>query len=293
MLRQRPITRISAKPLPAVASINNSVAADKGLWRNHRQQPSTASKYHRPLLPETTYLERQLERSNDPVKLLEKTITKPGYHPAPITLGHFSDPYYPDSRTLSTTRDILKLMFQYRHPIRVLTNSHLVVKDLDLLSKLTELRLCTVVINLNTLNEQLKTTLETRTSSPNARLKAITRLSDAGIAVGALVAPVIPLINDGEIEGILSEVCEAGAIAADYEYLKMTTDLEHTYRYWLERHFPDQAERIFNLTQVNRSSYAREFANMVDQRFWMACEKLQLNRTGLPALDTTRFRHPV
>ncbi|MGS2724655.1 radical SAM protein [Porticoccus sp. GXU_MW_L64] len=227
---------------------------------------------------------------SQPQQRLARELNRPGYHPTPITLGLKSDPYRVNDNQLATTRQILELLLAHKHPVHIITKSHLIVKDLDILTQLAKQRLCTVELCLHTMDSQLSRKIEPRTSSPAARLKTIGRLSAVGIPVAAMVAPLIPVVNDAEMEALLTAAQQAGAIAAGYEYLNLPTDLSGEFDLWLQRHYPEQAERIFHLSQANLSSSAQEFARMVQQRFQLCCHKLGLSHGGLPALDTTRFQ---
>lgn len=231
-----------------------------------------------------------LLEKGQPVKRLARELARPGYHPAPITLGLNKDPYEVNSRQLAQTRSILQLLLAHQHPVHIITKSHLVVKDLDILTQLAAKQLCSVEICLHTLDSQLSRKIEPRTSSPSARLKAITRLSAAKVPVGAAMSPLIPVVNDAEMEQLLGAAKNAGALAAGYEYLNLPTDVSDQFDQWLQRHFPQQADRIFKLSQANFSSSAIEFARMVQQRFQLCCQKLGLSRNGLPPLNTSCFQ---
>ena len=241
----------------------------------------------------TNLTANQIVSKSNPVQRLARELAKPGYHPSPITLGSHDDPYRADERILATTRQLLELLLKHQHPVHIITKSHLIVKDLDILSELARQRLCTVEVGVNTLNGELGGKIEPRTASPAARIKAIARLSQGAIPVGVMVAPVIPVVNDGELEALLRTIKEAGALTAGYQYLQLPADAARGFNHWLQQHFPDQAQRIFSLGQVNRNSSASEFAAMVHQRFQQTCLGLGLNRTGLPVLDTTRFTATV
>lgn len=238
-------------------------------------------------------------------QLLEKELSRPGYHPKPITIGANTDPYQPVEQQLGITRQLLEVLQKHRHPVNIITKSHLIVKDLDILSEMARDRLCNVMISVTTLDDDLKRKMEPRTSTPSARLKAISKLSEAGVPVGVLVAPVIPMINDSEIEGILAAVKEAGALTAHYVFLRLPHEVKPLFHDWLDQHFPERAKRVINLIRAShggkdynskfgeRMTGSGEYAKMIGQRFKQACRKLELNRTGMPVLDTTRFVSPT
>ena len=258
--------------------------------RLQAQHPSNTQPLKQPVRRHCHNPVNELLDKSQPLKRLARELARPGYHPTPITLGLRTDPYRVDDKQLCTTRQIIELLLAHKHPVHIITKSHLIVKDLDILTQLAAQRLCTVELCLHTMNSRLSRKIEPRTSSPAARLKTINRLSSAGIPVAAMVAPLIPVVNDSEMEALLSAAKQAGAVAAGYEYLNLPTDLEGNFDLWLQHHFPEQAERIFRLSQANLSNSAIEFARMVQQRFQLCCQQLDLNHSGLPVLDTSLFR---
>ncbi len=293
------ITRNQSPDVPFEQSVNPYIGCEHGCIYCYAR-PTHA--WH-DLSPGLDFETKILYKPNA-ARLLEKELSKPGYHPSPITLGANTDPYQPVEKKLGVTREILKVLQKYRHPVHIITKSHLIVKDLDILEEMARDRLCSVMISVTTLSDDLKRIMEPRTSSPAVRLKTIARLKECGIPVGVLVAPVIPMINDSEIENILTEIKAAGAITAGYVFLRLPHEVKPLFYDWLEQHFPQRAKRVISLIRASRNgkdyqanfgdrmSGSGEYANMIGQRFRIACKKLGLNRTGLSVLDTTRFRVP-
>jgi DNA repair photolyase len=230
---------------------------------------------------------------------------KSSYECKPITIGANTDPYQPAERTHEITRQLLEVFLEHRHPVSLITKSHLILRDLDLLRELAQRRLCSVAISIPTLDDDLKRIMEPRVPSASVRLKAITRLAQNGVPTSALVAPLIPAINDHEIEAILEAVAGAGAVQAHYILLRLPHEVLDIVTAWLEAHFPDRKERVlslirqasggrsydsrFGLRQTGRGAYAEMLAN----RFRTASNRLGL-RPGeySQTLDCTQFSRP-
>ena len=230
---------------------------------------------------------------------------KPGYDCKPITLGANTDPYQPAERQLALTRDLLTACLQHRHPVTIITKRALVRRDIDVLAELAALDLCSVAISLPTLDPHLKRVMEPRVPSAAARLRAITALTDAGIPTSVLVAPLIPAINDHEIENILQSAAAAGARAARYIFLRLPHEVKAIFADWLSVHFPDRAERVFSL--LRQAGGGREYdsrfgarqtgrgpyAEMLASRFDAASRRLGLQaQTRHEPLDCSQFRPP-
>ncbi len=230
---------------------------------------------------------------------------KPGYRCEPITIGANTDPYQPAERQTGVTRSLLELFLKHRHPVSIITKSTLILRDLDLLAELAARRLCSVAISMPTLDRALKRIMEPRVPSAEARLDAIGRLTARDIPVSVLVAPLIPAINDREIEDILAAVARAGACQAHYIFLRLPHEVRDLFVEWLEAHFPARAERVMSL--VRQASGGRdydprfgirqtgrgEYAAMLGQRFRTASRRLGLDGSRRPAqLDCSRFEAP-
>jgi len=249
--------------------------------------------------------ETRLSYKANAVELLEKRFRTPGYQVKPIALGINTDAYQPIERKLGITRRLLELMLEYRHPVSLLTKGVTMMRDLDLLEKLTEQNLVSVSISITTLNADLKRRMEPRTASPRARLNMLSRLRDIGIEPGVMVAPVIPAINDGELETILARSAGAGATHAGYVVLRLPHELNDLFRDWLKEHYPDRARHVMSLVnQLHggkdydsrfglRQTGQGPFAQLLAQRFKIAARQNGLEPAPRPLLDCGRFRVPT
>src|ERR1700724_3142270 len=181
--------------------------------------------------------ETKLFYKADAVKILEGELAKPKYVCKPIALGINTDGYQPLERRLEVTRGILAVLARCRHPVTIVTKSALIVRDIDLLADLAQDRLVSVSLSITSLTNEIKRTLEPRTASPQARLRVIEHLAQAGIPVGVMVPPVIPAITDHEMEDILSAAREAGASRASYVLLRLPHEVKILFREWLSAHY--------------------------------------------------------
>lgn len=235
-------------------------------------------------------------------RLLRKTLGQPGYRCTPINIGANTDPYQPLEAKLKITRNILEVLQEFHHPFSIITKSSLIVRDMDILSDMATRRLCSVAVSVTTLDNELKRKLEPRTASPASRLRTIKALSDAGIHVTMLVAPVIPAINDHEIEDILAAGKVAGASAAHYVFLRLPLEISPMFQEWLEVHYPDRAGHVMSLVRQSRGgrdyqskfhkrmSAEGAFAQLIGQRFRVAANRLGLKGDRGFKLDTNQFK---
>jgi DNA repair photolyase len=249
--------------------------------------------------------ETKLFYKADAVKILEEELGKPRYVCKPIALGINTDGYQPLEKKLEVTRNILAVLVRCRHPVTIVTKSALVLRDLDLLADLAADRLVSVMISITSLTDEIKRTLEPRTASPQARLRVVGQLSEAGVPVGVLVAPVIPALTDHEMEDILAAARAAGASSAGYVLLRLPHELKIIFREWLEDHYPDRAAHIMSLINQARGGkdYDSRFgvrmkgtgayAELLRARFDLAVRKLGLEPSDERYdLDTSKFRPP-
>src|SRR6202041_365550 len=249
--------------------------------------------------------ETKLFYKADAAVLLEAELAKPKYVCKPIALGINTDGYQPLEKRLEVTRSILAVLARCRHPVTIVTKSALVVRDIDLLADLAQDRLVSVMLSITSLTDDIKRTLEPRTASPQARLRVIQQLSDAGVPVGVLVAPVIPAITDHEMEDILSAARSAGATRAGYVLLRLPHELKILFREWLPEHYPDRAQHVMSLIHQARGGkdYDSQFgtrmrgtgpyAQLLRTRFDLAKRKLGFaGAEERYELDTTLFRPP-
>lgn len=238
------------------------------------------------------------------VELLEQEFCKAQYRPRTIMLGGVTDVYQPIERGYGITRAILETMEKWRHPVALITKSQLVIRDVDVLARLAERGLTKAAISVTTLNRRIARVMEPRAAAPHRRIEAIRILSEAGVPVTVMVAPIVPAINDGEIEAILEECAKAGAKAAGYVVLRLPLEIKDLFREWLAQHFPDRATRVMALVRSMRNGrdYDPEwgkrqkgegpYARLIADRFTLACRRLGLDKPKLP-LDTTQFRRPL
>ncbi|MEX0732795.1 MAG: PA0069 family radical SAM protein [Aquisalimonadaceae bacterium] len=249
--------------------------------------------------------ETRLFYKHNAAEILEKTLQRPGYRCAPIVLGTNTDPYQPLDRKLGITRELLEVLYRYRHPVSIITKGSHVARDLDLLSAMAEENLAMVCVSLTTLDDHLKRSLEPRTASPRRRLDTIATLTGAGVPVSVLMAPVIPAINDAELEAILERAADAGAETANYVLLRLPHEVAGLFREWLEAYAPARAGHVMSLIRQSRGGKDYDarfnqrqrgtghFAELLAQRFALACKRNGLRRRSLTGLVTDRFRRPV
>ena len=239
-------------------------------------------------------------------QLLDRELSAPGYLCKPINLGANTDPYQPAEREHRTTRALLGVLLAHRHPVTIVTKGALVLRDVDLLAELARLRLVTVFISLTTLDDELKRVLEPRAASPAARLRVIRELTAAGVPVGVLLAPLIPALNDHEIERLLESAAAAGAGRAASMMLRLPHELGALFEQWLREHYPSRAERVLNLLRESRGGRLNDprfghrmrgegpYAELLSARFKAACRRYGLNDEREAGLDTDSFvRDPL
>lgn len=248
--------------------------------------------------------ETKLFAKSKAAQLLRATLAKPGYKAKVITLGANTDAYQPIERSHRLTRQILELLHQTNHPVSIVTKSALVTRDIDLLAPMAEKGLVRVTMSLTTLDRRLSRAMEPRASTPALRLKAIGQLHDAGINVGVLVAPLIPALNDHEIERLLDSAKAAGASQASYILLRLPLEVSPLFREWLLKHYPDKYRHVMNLVRSMRggkdydAKFGRRmkgegpYAWQIKRRFQLACKRLELKQRELN-LNETLFVPPT
>ena len=236
--------------------------------------------------------------------LLERELGAPRYAPATIALGTNTDPYQPIERQYRTTRSILETLQRARHPVSIVTKSNLVLRDLDILSDMARDGLAKVFLSVTTLDRALARKMEPRAPTPEKRIEAIARLAEAGVPTGVMVAPVIPAVNDSEIEAIVTRAWAAGAREGGAIVLRLPLELRDMFREWLQVHFPDRLKRSVSLVQSMRDGKDYEaqwgrrmagsgpYAWMIARRFEMTARRLGYRETPL-ALRTDLFRKPA
>jgi DNA repair photolyase len=222
-------------------------------------------------------------------RLLEQELTKRSWKPSTISLSGNTDCYQPIERKLELTRKCLEVMLKYRNPVGVITKNALILRDIDLLKELARLQLVNVTISITTLDKELHRVMEPRTSSPEQRLKAIEALAEAGISVGVSLAPVIPGLNDSEMPAILKRANEYGATFAFYTMVRLPHGVKDLFIEWLQREYPDRAEKVINRIKeirdgkLNSSAFGErmtgtgEIADSISQLFELTCKKYGIN----------------
>jgi DNA repair photolyase len=246
--------------------------------------------------------ETRLFAKTNAVERLREELAKPGYVPQVTALGINTDAYQPIERRYGVTRAVLELFAETRHPVSFVTKSALIERDLDLLAGMARENLVSVHFSITTLDNRLAARMEPRASAPHAKLRAMKRLAGAGVPVGVMVAPVVPMITDMELEHILEAAREHGAGEAGYTLLRLPHELRDIWREWLELHYPDRAAHVMSLVQQMRGGkdYSSEFgtrmtgtgvfAKLIGQRFRKA--RARLGYGHLPDLNSDRFLPP-
>jgi DNA repair photolyase len=236
-------------------------------------------------------------------KLLEREMSAAKYSPATIHIGGNTDPYQPQERTLRVTREILEVMSRFRHPMSVITKSALITRDIDLLGPMGEAGYARAAVSITTLDRGLARTMEPRAATPERRLDAVRRLTAAGLPTMVMFAPVIPGLNDHELEGVLQRAAEAGASGAGYVVLRLPLEIKDLFREWLAANVPDRAARVMSLVRQMRGGkdYDAQWgqrmkgegpiADVIAQRFKIARRRFGLDR-ALPPLDLSQFKVP-
>ncbi|QIK38122.1 PA0069 family radical SAM protein [Caldichromatium japonicum] len=246
--------------------------------------------------------ETRLFYKPDAARLLRAELAHPNYRPAPIALGANTDAWQPGERQFRLTRSILEVAAEFGHPICVNTKSALIERDLDLLVRLAEQHLVHVGISLTTLDRELARRMEPRASAPQRRLETIRRLAAAGVPVRAMVAPIIPFLNDAELEDLLAAARTAGAYDARYSLLRLPHELGELFTDWLEAHYPEKGRRVLNRLRDchsgrlydarfgQRLSGSGPYAELLEQRFQRVYRRLGF--AEFPPLDISHFRVP-
>ncbi len=240
----------------------------------------------------------------DAARLLEQELSRPRYVCKRIHIGGNTDPYQPVERDLKSTREILNVMRRFNHPLSIITKSVLITRDLDLLGPMGREGLASAFVSITTLDRSLARAMEPRASTPTRRLEAISRLADAGVPVGVGFAPVIPGLNDHELEAVLEAAKKAGASTAMYVTLRLPLEIKDLFREWLAEARPDRAARVMSLVRQTRGGrdYDPDWsqrmkgtgpvAALIAARFKAAVKRLGLDGPR-HELDVTRFRVPA
>jgi DNA repair photolyase len=237
---------------------------------------------------------------------LREELAKPGYVCDPIALGTNTDPYQPIEREWKITRQVLEVLAEHEHPFSIVTKNALIERDLDILAPMAAKRMARAYLSITTLDPDLARKLEPRASAPARRLQAIRALADAGVPTGVMVAPVIPQLNDRDLEAILEAAAQAVRQGAGWVMLRLPLEVAPLFRDWLATHYPDRAAHVMSLVQNLRGGkdYRSEwgtrmrgagvFADIIEKRFEVACRRFGLNEEGARVkLDRSKFRPPA
>jgi DNA repair photolyase len=247
--------------------------------------------------------EREIYVKSNAVEALRAEFSAKTYRPKPIAMGTNTDPYQPAERKHRLTRGILELMLETRHPVMITTKSALIIRDLDVLTELAKLNLVKVAISVTSMDHKLSRKMEPRASSPARRLEAIRLLSEAGVPTAVFASPMIPAINDMELERILDAGKAQGALSAQMILLRLPGEVRDVFREWLLRHFPDRVRHVLTLVRDTRGGKDYDsrwgtrmtgegpYATLLRQRFEKARDRLGLDGR-LPTLRTDLFQPP-
>ncbi|MGP1678350.1 MAG: PA0069 family radical SAM protein [Burkholderiales bacterium] len=294
------ISRNASPDIPFTQSINPYQGCEHGCVYCYAR-PSHA---YLGLSPGLDFETKLFAKANA-AQLLRAELSRPGYRCEVISLGANTDPYQPIERKYKITRGILELLSECDHPVAIVTKSALVERDLDLLAPMARKDLVHVFVSIGTLDHELMRRLEPRTAAPERRLGVLRALSAAGIPCGVLVAPIIPFLNDRDMEAVLGRSTAQGAGMAGYQILRLPYELKELFKDWLERHYPLKAAHI--MSQIRQMRGGREndprfgkrmsgegiFAELQESRFRLACERNGLNLNGRNELDTMCFKPPA
>lgn len=236
-------------------------------------------------------------------ELVERSLSRPGYRAQPIAIGANTDPYQPVERDLEITRSVLEVLLSFHHPVAIVTKSHTVLRDLDVLAPMAAKGLANVFVSVTSLDPELARHMEPRASSPQRRIDTVRELSAAGVPVGVLASPMIPALNDAELEEILNVSAKAGARAAGYILVRLPLELKDLFTEWLDAHYPDKTAHVLNLIRETRDGalYRSEFgtrmrgtgvyADLLEKRFNVGLQRAGL-ADRLAPLDVTQFEPP-
>ena len=291
------IARNSSPDIPFSQSINPYKGCEHGCIYCYARQTHS----YLDLSPGRDF-ETEIFYKPNAVALLRAELAARSYEVSPIALGTNTDPYQPVERELRVTRRILELLLERKHPATIVTKGSLILRDLDVLRALAELDLVAVHVSVTTLDDELKRRMEPRTAGPKQRLNMIRQLADAGIPTGVMAAPVIPALNDHELEAILEAAAASGACSAGYVLLRLPHEVAPLFVEWLRAHYPDRAEHVLSLLRQLRGGELYDaqfgsrqrgfgpFAALLKARFQKARRRYGLDRDV--ALSRDKFLAP-
>jgi DNA repair photolyase len=247
--------------------------------------------------------ESKLFAKPNAAELLARELSAPGYVPKIIAMGTNTDPYQPTEKRMRITRSILEVLRDFNHPVGIVTKSALILRDLDILAPMAAEGLAKVAVSVTTLDRKLARTMEPRAATPPKRLETIRALVEAGIPTNVMFAPVIPALNDEELENVLTAAKDAGAMSAGYVLLRLPLEIKDLFREWLEENFPDRAKHVMSLVRQMRGGKDYDsnwhtrmrgtgpYAALIARRFHIAVKRIGLNRESHP-LVLNKFKRP-
>ena len=248
--------------------------------------------------------ETKLFAKENAAERLRAELSRPRYRPELISLGANTDPYQPAERRLRITRGILEVLWEFRHPVGIVTKGSLIERDLDLLAPMAAEGLVQVFISIGTLDGEIARTLEPRAAAPYRRVETVRRLSAQGVPCGVFVAPIVPFLNDKDLEAVLEAVAGAGACTASFTLLRLPWEVKDLFKGWLERHYPLKAAHIMARIRDMRGGRENDpefgsrmkgegqYAELLRRRFDVACRRLGLNTERPRTVETGKFRRP-
>ena len=303
-----PITQVSEENVRRILSGNDSpdIGFDLSINPYRGCEHGCIYCYARPThsyldLSPGIHFETRIVAKVNAAQRLREALSAKGYTPGHLNIGSVTDAYQPAERRLRITRSVIEVLAQARHPFSIITKSSLVERDIDLIAPMAQARLAAVYVSITTLDAQLARTLEPRAAAPHRRLQTIKALADAGIPVGVSMSPVIPFLNEPELERILEAARDAGARSAFSIVLRLPWEVNPLFQQWLQQHVPERAARIMARVREMRGGkdYDAKFgtrmtgqgvwARLLRQRFEKACQRLGLNRERVE-LDLSQFR---
>jgi DNA repair photolyase len=248
--------------------------------------------------------ETKIFAKENAAELLRKELSRPDYRCELISLGANTDPYQPAERKQRITRGILEVLWEFRHPVGIVTKGSLIERDLDLLEPMAAEGLVQVFVSIGTLDGEIARTLEPRASAPYRRVETVRRLAARGVPCGVFVAPIVPFLNDKDMEAVLEAVAEAGARWASFTLLRLPWEVKDLFKDWLEQHYPLKAAHVMARIRDMRGGRENdpefgsrmrgegEYAELLRNRFEVACRRLKLNADKCYYVRTERFRPP-
>jgi len=295
------IARNQSPDVPFTQSINPYQGCEHGCAYCYAR-PTHA---YRSLSPGIDFETRLFAKVNAPERLREE-LSRPGYRCEVISIGANTDPYQPIERDFEITRGILGVCAEFNQPVGIVTKNAMVERDIDILAAMARKNLVNVFISCNNLDHDLARRLEPRCSAPLRRLQAMRRLSEAGVPVGVIVAPVIPFLTDHQIEPVLEAAWEQGARQAGYILMRLPWEVKDLFKDWLERHYPLKAKHVMSRVHQMRNGRDNdpefgsrmrgtgELADLLSQRFDVACRRIGFSSGRRnSALDAAKFKVPA